>query len=112
MAVVDGREVNVGYETIQYDHIPPQTLFPPAVADLIRADVRTLARNVGYVMGAGDEVPKALEQLGCRVTLLTAEDLAGGDLNAFDAIVTGIRAYNVRADLRANQRRLLEWEFT
>lgn len=108
-AIVEGREVGVGHETIQYDHIPPQTLFPPAVADLIRADVRTLARNVGYVMGAGDEVPKALEQLGCRVTLLTAEDLAGGDLNAFDAIVTGIRAYNVRADLRANQRRLLEY---
>jgi LmbE family N-acetylglucosaminyl deacetylase len=109
VALVDGREVGVGHETIQYDHIPPQTLFPPAVADLVRADVRTLARNVGYVMGAGDEVPKALDQLGCRVTLLTAEDLAGGDLSDFDAIVTGIRAYNVRADLRANQRRLLEY---
>jgi LmbE family N-acetylglucosaminyl deacetylase len=109
VAVVDGVEVGIGYETIQYDHIPPQTLFPPAAADLVRADVRTLARNIGYVMGAGDEVPKALEQLGCRVTLLTADDLAGGDLRAYDAIVTGIRAYNVRADLRANQRRLLEY---
>jgi hypothetical protein len=43
------------------------------------------------------------------VTLLTAEDLAGGDLAGFDAIVTGVRAYNVRSDLRANQRRLLDY---
>ncbi|MCE5308609.1 MAG: hypothetical protein LLG20_13300, partial [Acidobacteriales bacterium] len=109
VAVVDGHEIGVGYETIQYEHISPQTLFPPAIAGLVRADVRTLARNIGYVMGAGDEVPKALEQLGCRVTLLSADDLAGGDLRGYDAIVTGIRAYNVRADLRANQRRLLEY---
>jgi LmbE family N-acetylglucosaminyl deacetylase len=109
VAVVDGREIGVGYETIQYDHIPPRTLFPPAVADLVRADVRVLAKNIGYVMGAGDEAPKALEQLGCRVTLLTPDDLASGELRGFDAIVTGIRAYNVRADLRANQRRLLDY---
>lgn len=108
-AVVEGQEVSVGYETIQHDHIPPQTLFPPAVADLVRADVRNVAKSIGYVMGAGDEVPKALEQLGCRVTLLTPDDLAGGDLSVYDTIVTGIRAYNVRADLRANQKRLLAY---
>jgi LmbE family N-acetylglucosaminyl deacetylase len=109
VAVVDGREIGVGVEAIQHEHIPPQTLFPPAVADLVRADVRVLAKNIGYVMGAGDEVPKALEQLGCRVTLLTPDDLGTGELSGFDAIVTGIRAYNVRADLRANQRRLLDY---
>jgi LmbE family N-acetylglucosaminyl deacetylase len=109
VAVVDGREIGVGYETIQYDHIPPRTLFPPSMADLVRADVRVLAKTIGYVMGAGDDVPKALEQLGCHVTLLTPDDLASGDLRGFDAIVTGIRAYNVRADLRANQRRLLDY---
>ncbi len=109
VAVVDGREIGVGDETIQYNHIPPQTLFPPAMANLVRADVRVLAKNIGYVMGAGDEVPKALEQLGCRVTLLTPDDLASGELRGFDAIVTGIRAYNVRADLRANQQRLLDY---
>jgi len=109
VAVLDGQQIATGYETIRYSHIPPQTLFLPASADLVRADVRTLAHNVGYVMGAGDEVPKALEQLGCRVRLLTADELAGGDLSAYDAIVTGIRAYNVRPDLRANQQRLLDY---
>ena len=83
--------------------------FPPSAADLVRTDVRVLARRVGYVMGAGDEVPGALRQLGCEVELLTDSDLAGQDLARFDAIVTGVRAYNVRADLRANQQRLLDY---
>jgi LmbE family N-acetylglucosaminyl deacetylase len=67
------------------------------------------ARKIGYVMGAGDQVPEALGQLGCEVTLLSARELAEGDLAGFDAIVTGVRAYNVRADLRANQQRLLDY---
>jgi hypothetical protein len=60
-------------------------------------------------MGAGDEAPRALRQMGCEVTLLSAEDLARGDLNRFDAIVTGVRAYNVRPDLMANQQRMLDY---
>jgi hypothetical protein len=68
-----------------------------------------LARNVGYVVGAGDEVPRALGQLGCTVTFLSAEDLARADLNRFDAIVTGVRAYNVRPELMANHERLMEY---
>jgi hypothetical protein len=60
-------------------------------------------------MGAGDEVPKALRQLGCEVALLGPDDLAARNLSEFDAIVTGVRAYNVRADLRANQNRLLNY---
>jgi hypothetical protein len=60
-------------------------------------------------MGAGDEIPQALEQIGCSVTLLTEDDLAHGDLGRFDAIVTGVRAWNVREDLRANRTRLFEY---
>jgi LmbE family N-acetylglucosaminyl deacetylase len=109
VANVDGREISVGVRVISYPGIPPQTVFPPAVSELVRADVRIIARKVGYVMGAGDEVPEALRQLGCEVTLLSAEDLARGNLNLFDAIVTGVRAYNVRADLAASQNRLLDY---
>jgi hypothetical protein len=61
------------------------------------------------VMGAGDDVPQALRQLGCDVTLLGPDDLASRNLSEFDAIVTGVRAYNVRPDLRANQNRLLSY---
>jgi LmbE family N-acetylglucosaminyl deacetylase len=109
VAEVMGREISVGTDVIRYPHIPVQTTFPPATAELVRTDVQTLARRIGYVMGAGDAVPQALAQLGCEVTLLEAEDLAQADLNRFDAIVTGVRAYNTRPDLRASQARLLEY---
>ena len=108
-ATAGGRTIAVQTEVINYPHIPVQTLFPPASTGLVRADVRSLARTVGYVMGAGDEVPAALRQLGIDVTLLTADDLARADLSRFGAIVTGVRAYNTRPDLRANQQRLLDY---
>lgn len=109
VAVVGSREVASGAVTIRYPHIEPQTVSVPARARVVREEIRTLARKVGYVMGAGDEVPAALRQLGCEVTLLESADLARGDLDVFDVIVTGVRAFNVRADLRANFHRLLAY---
>ncbi|MBI3667042.1 MAG: LmbE family protein [Acidobacteria bacterium] len=108
-AEVGGVTVSTGLVTIHYPHIPPPTLFAGARARLERFDARLTARNIGYVMGAGDEVPQALEQLGATVRLLSAEDLAAGDLSRFDAIVTGVRAVNVRPDLVAERQRLLEY---
>jgi len=109
IAQAGDQTVATSMETINYPHIPAQVLFPGATAKLVRADVRLLAKTIGYVMGAGDEIPQALQQLGADVVLLGAEDLAGANLSRFDAIVTGVRAYNVRADLRANQGRLMEY---
>jgi len=109
VARVDGKEISSAETIIAFPHIPTQTLFPQADAKLERVDVKLTAHKIGYVMGAGDEVPDALRQLGCEVTLLSSRDLAEGDLSGFDAIVTGVRAYNVRADLRANQQRLLDY---
>ena len=65
--------------------------------------------NVGYVMGVGDQVPPAIEQVGAKVTMLDADTLAWGDLSKFDAIVTGVRAYERRPDLRAHNHRLLDY---
>jgi len=106
---IDGQTIKVATQLIDYPHIPPQYLFPPATVKLVRADVRNLAQNVGYVMGAGDEVPDSLRQMGSTVTLLTADDLSRGDLSRFDAIVAGVRAYNTRTDLVANQQRLVDY---
>ncbi len=109
VAQVGNVRVATGTEVIQYPHIPIQILFPAAEASLVRADIRNLSKNIGYVMGAGDEVPPALRQIGCDVTLLAAEDLTRGNLSRFDAIVTGVRAWNTRADLRANYQRLFDY---
>jgi hypothetical protein len=65
--------------------------------------------TVGYVMGVGDEVPQALEQIGARVVFLGADDLAWGDLGRYDVIMTGVRAYERRADLRAHNQRLIDY---
>jgi hypothetical protein len=107
--VVGGVAYGQTMTTVEYPHIPPQAAFTPAEAKLVRVDVTVLSKNVGYIMGSGDEVPRALEQLGCTVTVLTKEALAQEDLSRYDAIVTGVRAFNTRADVRANARRLHEY---
>jgi len=108
-AQVGDRTVSTEMQTINYPHIPPQVLFPRATAKLVRSDVRLLPKTIGYVMGAGDEMPQALQQLGAEVVSLGPDELASGNLSRFDAIVTGVRAYNVRSDLRANQSRLMDY---
>jgi hypothetical protein len=65
--------------------------------------------SVGYIMGVGDQVPPALQQLGARVTLIDSDEMAWGDLSKYHTIVTGVRAYEQRADLRANNHRLLKY---
>jgi len=108
-ATVGGRNIAVGMQVIHYPHIPIQVLFPPSQTKLVRSDIGLSAKTIGYIMGAGDEVPEALRQLGADVVVLNADDLARCDLRRFDAVVTGVRAYNTRPDLRANQARLLEY---
>jgi hypothetical protein len=65
--------------------------------------------TVGYIMGVGDQVPAALQQLGVSLTLIDSDELAWGDLSKYDAILTGVRAYERRDDLRANNHRLLRY---
>lgn len=104
-----GKTYMRGMLEIDYQHIPRQTLFPTARAELVRVDLQRRGSRVGYVSGAGDEVPEALRQAGYDVTLLSDEDLEAADLSRFDAVVTGVRAYNTRAALRRQQKRLLEY---
>jgi len=108
VAEMGSREFRTGYRIITYPQIWTRHLYRPARSQLEVFDVKIApGLRVGYVAGAGDEVPSSLEQLGVEVQMLSATDLAYGDLNRFDAIVTGIRAYNVNADLLANNQRLL-----
>jgi len=109
-AVAEGRSFARGFQAIEYPHIRRQHIYHDAVTTLKVVDVRTAPNlTVGYVMGVGDEVPAALEQLGVKVEMIDEVDLAWGDLSRFDTIVTGVRAYERRADLRANNSRLLEY---
>jgi LmbE family N-acetylglucosaminyl deacetylase len=109
VATVDGTPHERGMTVVSYPHFPPQTLFPRETARLVREPVELLSRRIGYIMGAGDEIPQALEQIGARITLLSEADLSRGDLSGYDAIVAGVRAYNTRPDLVASHRRLLDY---
>ena len=105
-----GATYDRGYQVIEYPHIHRQHIYDAAAATIKVIDVNTLPNlTIGYVMGVGDQVPPAIEQLGAKVEMISADDLAWGNLSRFDAIVTGVRAYERRADLRANNARLLEY---
>ncbi|MGC8884650.1 MAG: PIG-L family deacetylase [Bryobacteraceae bacterium] len=108
-AEANGREWRHLVTNIEYEHIPPQTVLQAAETKLLREDIRVSVRRIGYVMGAGDLVPEALRELGCEVTMLDDAELAHGDLSVYDTIVTGIRAWNVRAGLRAAHARLRDY---
>ena len=92
-----------------YPHFPPQSFSKKSQADLVVLDVRTKGASAGYIVGAGDEVPAALTQLGYSVELLSDEQLETGDLSRYDVIVAGIRAYNTRDKVRSASSRLMEY---
>ena len=98
-----------GYQVVEYPHTTRRhVLRAPEVAVSV-LDVKIKPNlTVGYVMGVGDEIPPALEQIGARVELLAEDQLAWGDLGRFDVVMTGVRAYERRADLRAYNQRLLD----
>jgi hypothetical protein len=110
VATRDGEEFREGYQTIAYDHIQERHLFHPARSRVKALDVKLQPGAViGYVRGAGDEVPDAIEQLGFKLEFLSADDLAYGDLARYSTIITGIRAYQTRSDLKASNNRLLDY---
>lgn len=85
-------------QRIAYPHIEPQTLISPAEAKLVRARIENRAARVGYIPGAGDAIPESLREIGSEVKILDDDEVKASNLAAFDAVVLGVRAYNVHAD--------------
>ncbi len=110
VAVLNGREYDAGYQRIAHRDQDPNYAFQAAQMRITGVDVRVATgRKVGYVMGAGDDIPAALAQLGVAVHLLTPTDLASAELGGFTTIMVGSRAYAVRPDLVTYNRRLLDY---
>jgi LmbE family N-acetylglucosaminyl deacetylase len=110
VAASGGERFDRGVQVIEYPHTRRRHVVERAVTRVKTIDVRLPERlTIGYVMGVGDQVPPALEQIGASVVMLDEAALASGDLSRFDAIVTGVRAYERRRDLRAYNHRLLEY---
>lgn len=95
--------------TISYDHIPYITYFKEAKTNLIQIDLKTYNKKIGYIVGAGDKVPEALEQMGYDVTLISNKDLGKINLAQFDAIITGVRAYNTHDWMNNHYNKLMKY---
>jgi LmbE family N-acetylglucosaminyl deacetylase len=98
-AIIAGAQENtIGYNqqlrTINYDHIPAINYFKKAKIEYKILDVKTEGTIAGYIPGAGDKIPEALEQMGYKVVTLKESDINAENLKQFDVIITGVRAYN------------------
>jgi LmbE family N-acetylglucosaminyl deacetylase len=94
---------------IKYDHIPYINYFHDASVSFRYIDLKTYGKKIGYIAGAGDKVPQALEQMGYDVILLTLKELSRNDLGKFDAIITGVRAYNTNDWLNNYHDKLMKY---
>ncbi len=95
LQTTDGQTMYHQYKkTIEYDHIPSIVYFHDATAKLSKIDLKIEGSTVGYIAGAGDKVPEALQLMGYKVVMLKESDIKAANLKQLDAIVTGVRAYN------------------
>lgn len=108
IVTVDGETFDKDKIDINYPHIYKQMVLKPAEAKAIKLNIKTNNEKIGYIMGAGDEVPKSLKQMGYDVTIIKAEEISAEKLQPFDVIMTGIRAYNVVNTLAIKQNILLD----
>jgi hypothetical protein len=105
-----GKTLTQGYHVVEYPHTTRRHVLASPEATVKALDVKVTPNlTAGYIMGVGDEVPAALEQLGVTLSMITPDELAWGDLSRYQVIVTGVRAYERRADLRAYNQRLLAY---
>ena len=107
--VSDGQSINFSLQEISYDHIPKQYLVSPASAKIVALNLKMGVKKIAYVEGAGDLIPDALTALGVEVETMDAANITLERLNTFDAVVVGIRAFNVKEAL-AYKNRIL-WDY-
>lgn len=95
--------------TIEYPHIPKQTILMASESKLVKLDIETKGKNIGYIMGAGDEVNKNLENLGFKVSLIKPNEISIEKMQAFDAVILGIRAFNTVDELKFKNKVLFQY---
>lgn len=107
---IDGKTYTKSMVTIDYPHIPIQTVFPSAKVKLLRLNIgEKVVSRIGYIMGSGDDIPKYLRELGFTVDLLTDAELTNGNLSNYDAIIGGIRVYNTNERMAVYQEKILDY---
>lgn len=105
----DGTIYNEELVLIQYDHIPTQTILRESQSKIVKIDIQKEGERIGYISGAGDAIPQSLQQIGYQVDMLSDSDINPTSLSQYDAIIVGIRAYNINERLRFHQPKLLKY---
>ncbi len=108
-ATVGGRSYTQSLTSIEYDHIPAQTVLRNAELKVARTDLKRAGDKIAYIMGAADKVPDGLRQAGYTVDLLADQDITLDNLKKYDAVVLGIRAYNTVERLKFHQPKLFDY---
>lgn len=109
-AEYNGKQYAEGFKIITRPDLDSYPAYRPATENVAAVDVKLPPNlHVGYIMGAGDEIPSVLQSVGLNTTLITPQELATGDLSRYGTIVVGIRAYDTRTDIREHNRRLLDY---
>ncbi len=108
-AKVNGTSYKKREDRVNYDHITPQLVVRKSGTELVQLGIGERKGKIGYIMGSGDDIPSALQQLGYTVELLPAHQLPSIELEEFDVIITGIRAFNVNESLRYNNEKLFKY---
>lgn len=106
---VGGKTYDKELILLEYKHIPAQTVLLQSKAKVAKIDLKTEGERVAYIMGAGDEIPQSLQQIGYHVDMLDAKDINPSNLSRYDAIILGVRAYNTVERLKFHQADLLNY---
>lgn len=106
---LEGKSYNQSISRVDYKHIPMQIWLRPASAKLVKANIQIKGKNIGYIVGAGDEIPQSLQQIGYTVSILSDEQLTNESVENFDAIVIGIRAYNTNPRMPLYYQKLMKY---
>ncbi len=110
VAEYKGKTYEEGYRLVGYTGLRPYPYYRPAAYKAVGVDVKTApGLHVAFFPGTGDDVPRALEDLGLHVQILSGADIESGNLSDYDAIILGTRAYAVRPELRVANSRLLNY---
>jgi hypothetical protein len=105
-----GAEYSEGYNQVSREDLLTFYYYQPAVQRVSLVDLRVPKDlKVGYVMGAGDDIPMVLKQIGIDVTVIPPDKLASEDLSRYGTVVLGIRAYDTQKDVIANNKKLLDF---
>jgi LmbE family N-acetylglucosaminyl deacetylase len=109
-AEYNGKQYAEGFKIITRPDLDSYYAYRPATENVQAVDVKLPSQlRVGYLMGAGDEIPSVLQSVGLSTSIITQQELASGDLDRYGTIVVGIRAYDTRTDVREHNRRLLDY---